>query len=148
MFNDEDIVALDNLDLIEVASECRRDPELRERVKRYIKKTGVAKVIKEVIEKSGAQCTDSSAVAEAVFAYGAIALTVMAVSALAKMRDDMVRSGHPDCADGSPCPTTHRQCERIDCPFFKGIHPIKHMDAIETATKLDAINFANGMGEA
>ncbi len=122
--------------LIEWASQCRQNEELRGIVKDFLRQTKIARVLSEVIKKSGVS-TDREATAEVLFAYGAMALTAMAATKLAKMRADLIKSGHPDCASGAPCPTSGGKCDKMACPFYEGLHPIVHMEAIGSCESED-----------
>ena len=115
--------------LIEWASQCRQDEELRGIVKDFLRQTKIARVLSEVIKRSGVS-TDREATAEVLFAYGAMALTAMAATNLAVMRADLIKSGHPDCSKGEPCPTSGGKCDKMACPFYEGLHPIVHVEAI------------------
>lgn len=115
--------------LIDLAAQCRNEDDLRDKVKAFLRKTKVAKGLTEVVDKSGVK-PDREAMAEVLFAYGAMALTILATTHLEKMRAVLLAEGHPDCSKGAPCPTTGEKCTKMVCPFYVGLHPIRHMDAI------------------
>lgn len=118
--------------LVELAAECRTDSELSARVEAFLHDTGFRLLVDRVLEGSR-PTADQSATADAVFAYGSIALTIMAAEALESLRGKLLQAGHPDCTAGAPCPSTGGVCSNMSCPFFVGLHPIAHMDRIAKA---------------
>jgi hypothetical protein len=137
--------------LVELAAECRTDSELSARVEAFLQDTGFRLLVDRVLEKSGPQ-HEHGPTADAVFAYGSIALTIMAVEALERLRGKLLQAGHPDCTAGAPCPSTGGACSDMGCPFFAGLHPIAHMDLIAKARSAahgnDIIAFALNQGAA
>lgn len=141
------------------AAECKRDPALNTAVRNFIKKSGMGAVTKQIVDRSSPGVDRSPefyrGVAEAVYAHGALALTVMSLSFVAGVRDQMIKDGHPD-STVEPCPSTGESCQKKSCPFYRGdIHPITHVAHVKDAGS-DSFNikdaasivFAGEVGEA
>jgi len=117
----ESILDDEEVNLATLASECRGDKILRAEVAGFIKKSGIGKIIKDVVSRSGTACVGpmKAGVAEAVFAQGALVLTLMAIQFIGDLRREALANGH----SGKPNPLDSK------CLFQSG-HPIKVANAI------------------
>jgi hypothetical protein len=126
---------MDESIIIKLAAECRHDAELVSHVKRFAAKSKLSNVAR-VMAEAGVPA-DSATLAEVIFAQGALILTSMAQVAIQRMRDDLVEAGHPDCSSGEVCPSSGEACSKVECPFYSGLHPILHMDAMVAKEEVD-----------
>lgn len=133
----EDILDEDrSVDLVALAAQCREDEILREEVKSFIKRSGLASVVKRVLAASGVPMLGDrkTGLAESLFAHGSLTLTVLASAFVDDAKSRLLKDGHSK----EPC--------RDDpaCPFQNG-HPIHVANAISGSVveefSPDAFNF-------
>jgi hypothetical protein len=121
------------------AAQCKESEELSSRVWEYLEAMSTRKRVAEVMG-----CDPH---AETLFAFGAMALTQMALDGIESARGMFRAAGHVP-VDGR-CPSG-KDCS-AGCPFFSGkLHPIFHMDAVAEARERAVNNrmFMPGSGVA